>query len=124
MSDSLDFSALRRGLEDPAAGGAMLMRIKELADSLKRPVTLMEVCGTHTHSIAAAGLRRLMPSNVRLVSGPGCPVCVTPIGWVDRAMALAAREDVIVTTFGDMMRVPASHGTLEESRASGADVRI
>ncbi len=124
MSDSMDFSALRRGLEDPAAGGAMLKRIEELAATIERPVTLMEVCGTHTHSIAAAGLRRLMPSNVRLVSGPGCPVCVTPIGWVDRAMALAAREDVIVTTFGDMMRVPASHGTLEESRAEGADVRI
>jgi hydrogenase expression/formation protein HypD len=124
MSVELDIEALRCSLEDPAAAGAMLKRIEELAPRLGRRVTLMEVCGTHTHAIAAAGLRRLMPEQVRLVSGPGCPVCVTPIGWVDRAMALAEREDVILTTFGDMMRVPASHGTLEQSRAAGADVRI
>ena len=124
MNPSLDIGALRRSLEDPEAGGVLLERIAELALQLKQPATIMEVCGTHTHSIAAAGLRRLMPKNVRLVSGPGCPVCVTPIGWVDRAMALAAREDIIVATFGDMMRVPASDGTLEASRASGADVRI
>ena len=124
MSERIDIPALRRSLEDPAAAVALLKRIEELASRLERQATIMEVCGTHTHSIAAAGLRRLMPSMVRLVSGPGCPVCVTPISWVDRAMALAAREDVIVTTFGDMMRVPASHGTLEESRAAGADIRI
>lgn len=115
---------LRQQLGNPEAGTVWVRRIEELAAQLERRVTLMEVCGTHTHAIAAAGLRRLMPSNIRLVSGPGCPVCVTPIAWVDRAMALAKLPGTILTTFGDMMRVPASRGTLESARAEGADVRI
>lgn len=119
-----DLAELRESLFDSKAGRGFLKRIEELAEKLTEPVTLMEVCGTHTHAIAAAGLRRLMPEKVRLVSGPGCPVCVTPIGWVDHAVALAALPDVIVTTFGDLMRVPSSHGTLEEARARGADIRI
>ena len=124
MRTPLEMSALSSFLESPDSGRALLLRIEHLAQRLSAPVTIMEVCGTHTHSIASAGLRRLMPANVRLVSGPGCPVCVTPIAWVDHAMALAARQDVILATFGDMMRVPASQGSLEQARADGADIRI
>jgi hydrogenase expression/formation protein HypD len=122
--EAVDLDALRASLFDSDSGRGLLKQIEELATKLTSPVTLMEVCGTHTHAIAAAGLRRLMPEKVRLVSGPGCPVCVTPIGWVDHAVALSALPDTIITTFGDLMRVPSSHGTLEEARASGADIRI
>jgi len=109
---------------DPAAVAAFAARVARSAEKLPRRVTLMEVCGTHTHAIAAAGLRRLMPDRVRLIAGPGCPVCVTPVGYVDRAEALAGRPGTIVTTFGDLMRVPSSRGSLERARAGGADVRI
>ncbi len=109
---------------DPRAVAALVAEVRRAAERLPRRVTLMEVCGTHTHAIAAAGLRRLLPPNVRLVSGPGCPVCVTPISYVDRAEALARRPGTIVCTFGDLVRVPSSHGNLERARAEGADVRI
>lgn len=84
----------------------------------------MEVCGTHTMSIYQYGLRSLLPSSVRLVSGPGCPVCVTPIDYVDRAIAYARRPGTIVASFGDMLRVPGSSSSLLQERARGADVRI
>ncbi len=109
---------------DPRAVAAFAARIREAAEKLPRRVTLMEVCGTHTHAIAAAGLRRLLPERVRLIAGPGCPVCVTPVEYVDRAEALARRRGTIVTTFGDLLRVPSSRGSLERVRAEGADVRI
>jgi hydrogenase expression/formation protein HypD len=94
------------------------------------PVTFMEVCGTHTMAIARFGLRDLLPQTIRLISGPGCPVCVTPVAFVDHALALAALEQVTVATFGDMMRVPGSSKeddpapTLTLARARGADVRV
>lgn len=110
---------------DPARVRALAARIGRLARQLPRPVTLMEVCGTHTHAIGEAGLRRLLPANVRLVAGPGCPVCVTPVDYLDHAIALAARPDVTVVTFGDLVRVPASRrDSLERASARGADVRI
>ena len=109
---------------DPGAVAAFAARIRAAAERLPRRVTLMEVCGTHTHAIAAAGLRRLLPERVRLIAGPGCPVCVTPVEYVDRAEALARRPGTIVTTFGDLLRVPSSRGSLERVRAEGADVRI
>jgi hydrogenase expression/formation protein HypD len=84
----------------------------------------MEVCGTHTHAVAAAGIRRMLGGHVRLVSGPGCPVCVTPVDYLDRAIALAERPDTVICTFGDLMRVPSSTVTLEEARAAGRDIRI
>jgi hydrogenase expression/formation protein HypD len=90
----------------------------------RQAVLLMEVCGTHTMSIARAGLRPLLPSGLELLSGPGCPVCVTPTGYIDAAIRLAERPDVIITTFGDMLRVPGTRDTLESARAAGADVRI
>jgi hydrogenase expression/formation protein HypD len=112
------------GFGDPAAVAGLARRIGEAARRLPRRITLMEVCGTHTNAIAAAGLRRLLPPAVRLIAGPGCPVCVTPVGYVDRADALARRPQTTVCTFGDLLRVPSSCGSLERTRAEGGDVRI
>ncbi|MBI5484268.1 MAG: hydrogenase formation protein HypD [Deltaproteobacteria bacterium] len=102
----------------------MASNILRMAERLKTPVNFMEVCGTHTMSIYQYGIRSLLPENVRLISGPGCPVCVTPIGYVDKALACTADPRTIVTTFGDMLRVPGSRSSLMEERAKGADVRI
>jgi len=102
----------------------MAANIRRMAERLSAPVNFMEVCGTHTMSIYQYGIRSLLPENVRLVSGPGCPVCVTPTGYVDKAIASAADPDTIVATFGDMLRVPGSHSSLMEQRAGGADIRI
>jgi len=88
------------------------------------PVRLMEFCGGHTHAIFRFGLRQLLPPTVSLLAGPGCPVCVTSQPDLDRAIALSRVRGVILTTFGDMLRVPGSTGTLQEARAQGADVRI
>ena len=98
----------------------MARNIRRMAERLTAPVNFMEVCGTHTMSIYQYGIRTLLPENVRLVSGPGCPVCVTPIGYVDKALACAADPRTIVATFGDMLRVPGSHSSLMEQRAGGA----
>lgn len=98
--------------------------IHDLSSSLRERVTLMEVCGTHTMAIARFGLRSLMPPQVRLISGPGCPVCVTPNEYLDRAIALSRLPDVTVVTFGDMMRVPGSSSSLEREKARGADIRV
>ncbi len=89
-----------------------------------RKVRIMEVCGTHTMSIFKHGLRRMLPEQVELISGPGCPVCVTPSGVIDAFVELAARPEIIITTFGDMIRVPGSGDSLMEARAAGADVNI
>ena len=102
----------------------MADNIRAMARQLKQPVNFMEVCGTHTMSIYQYGIRSLLPDNVRLVSGPGCPVCVTPVGYVDTALACTTAHDTIVATFGDMLRVPGSTSSLMEQRALGADVRI
>ena len=88
------------------------------------PVRLMEVCGTHTRQIFEFGIRALLPPTVTLVSGPGCPVCVTPSGYIDRAAACALRKGNVLCTFGDMMRVPGNLGTLLDARAVGGDVRV
>ncbi len=89
-----------------------------------RHYKLMEVCGGHTHSIYKYGLDDLLPANVELVHGPGCPVCVIPMGRVDDGIAIAMRDDVIFTCFGDMLRVPGADSTLLEAKARGADVRM
>jgi len=95
--------------------------IHRLAD---RPLRLMEVCGTHTVSIARYGLRQILSEKIDFVSGPGCPVCVTSTGDLDRAVSLARIPGAIVATFGDMMRVPGSDSTLAQERAAGRDVRV
>lgn len=87
-------------------------------------MTFMEVCGTHTMAIARNGIRELLPEKITLISGPGCPVCVTPNRTVDRAIALARQPDAIVTTFGDMMKVPGSSSSLDLEHARGCDVRV
>lgn len=99
-------------------------RIGELAVGRERPLTFMEVCGTHTMAIYQYGLRSLLPPQVRLISGPGCPVCVTPNGYLDRAVALARLPGTTIATFGDMVRVPGSSSSLMEERARGADIRV
>ena len=89
-------------------------------------VRIMEVCGTHTMSIAKAGIKSMLPENVKLLSGPGCPVCVTPAREIDAVLELAMRPDVIITSYGDMLRVPGTvrGDSLQRRRALGADVRI
>ncbi|MCX8130106.1 MAG: hydrogenase formation protein HypD [Clostridia bacterium] len=89
-----------------------------------RRVTIMEVCGTHTMAIFRYGIRDILPESIRLVSGPGCPVCVTPSYYINSAILLSQRSDVIITTFGDMMRVPGSKGSLLKEKAKGSDIRI
>jgi hydrogenase expression/formation protein HypD len=87
-------------------------------------VNLMEVCGTHTMVAFRSGLRQLLPGNVHMLSGPGCPVCVTDTNYIDAAIELSRNPKVIVATFGDLMRVPGSESSLEQERAGGADVRV
>jgi hydrogenase expression/formation protein HypD len=106
---------------DAAAVEAVARQIHE---TVTRPWTLMEVCGGQTHSILKFGLDQLLPEAVRLVHGPGCPVCVTPLELIDRAIAIASRPDVIFCSFGDMLRVPGSREDLLKVKARGGDVRI
>jgi hydrogenase expression/formation protein HypD len=96
----------------------------DLRSEARPDLTFMEVCGTHTMSVARYGLRELLPESMRLVSGPGCPVCVTAIADLDRVVALARLPEVTLATFGDLIRVPASRTTLAAERAGGADVRV
>jgi hydrogenase expression/formation protein HypD len=97
--------------------------IRRLADP-GRHYRLMEVCGGHTHAIYRFGLKDVLPPNIELIHGPGCPVCVLPMGRIDDGLALAQRPDVIFAAFGDMMRVPGAHGSPLEHKARGLDVRI
>jgi hydrogenase expression/formation protein HypD len=99
-------------------------RIRELTKAIGRQVRLMEVCGTHTVAIFRQGIRNLLPEEIMLLSGPGCPVCVTSVRDVDTAIALAMHEGVILTTFGDMMRVPGGRKSLFAAKAEGAAVDI
>jgi hydrogenase expression/formation protein HypD len=89
-----------------------------------KTVRLMEFCGGHTHAILRYGIRQLVPETVQMMSGPGCPVCVTASSDLDKAIAMAQLPGVITTTFGDMMRVPGSHSSLQQAKAEGADIRI
>ena len=98
--------------------------LTEICRVTTRPWTLMEVCGGQTHSIVKHGLDRLLPPEIELVHGPGCPVCVTPLEQIDKAHAIAGRPGVIFTSFGDMLRVPGTAADLLRVRAEGGDVRI
>lgn len=109
---------------DPEGARTLLKRIEQLVGQLDRPIRVMEICGGHTHTIYRHGLEHLLPEQVQFMHGPGCPVCVIPMGRVDDAIWLARQPGVILTTFGDMMRVPGSHESLLQVRASGADVRF
>jgi hydrogenase expression/formation protein HypD len=113
---------------NPDAARALLREIDAVTQRLgateQRPLQVMEVCGGHTHSIFRYGLKDLIPRNLEFVHGPGCPVCVLPMGRVDDCVSIAKQPGVIFTTFGDAMRVPGSRGSLLQARAEGADVRM
>ena len=98
--------------------------VEEIKRIITRPWVVMEICGGQTHSIVRHGLDQLLPTSIELVHGPGCPVCVTPLEQIDRALAIASRPDVIFTSYGDMLRVPGSNNDLFSIRASGGDVRV
>ncbi len=102
--------------------GKAALRIKEIMPG--RPVNIMEVCGTHTQNFCRFGLGKLLPENLRLISGPGCPVCVSPKGYIDGAIQLSREKEVMILTFGDMLRVPGSRSSLEKEKAGGAQVSI
>jgi len=102
----------------------MLEELHTVMTGIGRPLKLMEVCGTHTVEIFRHGIRGVIPKTITLLSGPGCPVCVTSIHDVDMAIAIARRPEVVLVTFGDMMRVPGGNGSLLEARSEGADVRV
>ena len=112
---------------DEYRSGEVAKRVVEEIAGLVEPgrsYKLMEVCGGHTHAIYKHGVEDVLPPEIELVHGPGCPVCVIPMGRQDDAIAIAQRPNVIFTTFGDMLRVPASHGSLLDAKANGADVRM
>ena len=106
---------------DPGLAGKLADRIRAVS---KKPLRIMQFCGGHTHAIMRYGIRQMLPPTVHLLSGPGCPVCVTSNRDLDYAVALACRAGVIVATFGDMMRVPGSRCSLQQAKAGGADVRV
>lgn len=113
---------------DPELAERVLKRIREIVleipQAQERPLQIMEVCGGHTHSIFRYGLEELLPPQIEMVHGPGCPVCVLPMGRVDDCVAIAEQPDVIFTTFGDAMRVPGSKKSLQQARAEGSDIRM
>jgi hydrogenase expression/formation protein HypD len=111
---------------DPAAAAALRSRLPALARAAAKrrgQVRIMEVCGTHTMAIARHGIRNILPPEIRLISGPGCPVCVTDAGYIDAAIDLASRG-VVIATFGDMLDVPGSTSTLANARSAGASVHV
>ncbi len=111
-------------LDEYRDAGLARKLLGEICRTVTRPWVLMEVCGGQTHSIVRYGLDRLLPAEIELAHGPGCPVCVTPLETIDRAHAIAARPGVIFCSFGDMLRVPGSRSDLFQVRAAGGDVRV
>ena len=113
---------------DPVLAKKLSFEINHLVEKIdvagERPIQLMEFCGGHTHTIFRYGIEQLLPKCIELVHGPGCPVCVLPMGRVDDCVSLAQRPEVIFTTFGDAMRVPGSKKSLLQAKADGADVRM
>jgi len=105
-------------------GGVAERILEEIRRTVTQPWVVMEVCGGQTHSIMRYGIDRLLPPEIELVHGPGCPVCVTSLEMIDKAHAIASRPEVIFCSFGDMLRVPGSHGDLLSLKARGADVRV
>ena len=111
-------------LDEYRAAGPARALLAQIRQTVTRPWTIMEVCGGQTHNLMKFGIDRALPEQVELVHGPGCPVCVTPLETLDRAMAIAVRPEVIFATFGDMLRVPGSRENLFQVRSRGGDVRI
>ncbi len=111
-------------LRDKDFTAKVIRAINNVLKEINKPIKLMHVCGTHEHTISKYGLRPLLPKSLEILSGPGCPVCVCPAADIDKAIELGKRENTIITTFGDMIRVPATNLSLAEAKAKGADVRI
>lgn len=114
---------------DPELAKSLLQRLQKIMEKQphftpENPLYLMEVCGGHTHTIFKFGLDRLLPKSIEFIHGPGCPVCVLPMGRIDVCIEIARRPEVIFCTFGDAMRVRGRLGSLLEAKAQGADVRI
>ncbi len=113
---------------DPKLAKSLSKKIREIATDLSlsrsRPLQIMEFCGGHTHTIFRYGIEQMLPDSIEMIHGPGCPVCVLPMGRVDDCVSLAERPDVIFTTFGDAMRVPGSKKSLLQAKADGADIRM
>jgi hydrogenase expression/formation protein HypD len=111
---------------DPVKAKALIGQIERLVKQIapQRPLAMMEVCGGHTHSIFRYGIEGMLPKEIELVHGPGCPVCVLPMGRIDDCIAIAERPGVIFTTFGDAMRVPGSRKSMLQAKADGADIRM
>ena len=106
---------------DPVLARSLLTQLRVTAT---RPWRIMEVCGGQTHTLVRQGIDELLPAGIRMIHGPGCPVCVTPLETIDKALAIASRPEVIFASFGDMLRVPGSRTSLAQLRAAGADVRV
>jgi hydrogenase expression/formation protein HypD len=115
---------LTQAFRDPELARGLLASIETIVADYSGQMTLMEVCGTHTMAIYQHGIRALLPKQIRLISGPGCPVCVTPVGYVDHAIALARKPNLIITSFGDMVRVPGSSSSLLHEQARGATIKV
>ncbi len=109
---------------NPEKALALQKEIVKLSQQIDRHLKIMEVCGGHTHSIFKYGIEEILPHNIELIHGPGCPVCVMPKGRIDEAIALCQNPDIIFTTFGDTMRVPGSKISLLQAKAQGADIRM
>lgn len=101
-----------------------LKLLEEIKKRATKEVRIMEVCGTHTRSIYKYGIDKLLPSNIKMLSGPGCPVCVTSQSYIDSVIEISKKKNVIITTFGDMMRVPGSLSSLRDEKAKGSDIRV
>jgi hydrogenase expression/formation protein HypD len=114
----------RQAYTDRSLAEPVLRELRRLAGSVGRPVRIMEVCGTHTVAIRRAGIPSLLPDNLQLISGPGCPVCVTPTGYIDNALALLRRPEVLLASFGDMLKVPGSDGDSLSRHTGGGRVRV
>jgi hydrogenase expression/formation protein HypD len=117
-----DYVSILGSFHDPAVAAVLAERLAGI--TLPCPLALMHVCGTHEHSIAKTGIRSMLPAGMRLIAGPGCPVCVCPAADIDLAVQAARRADTIVATFGDMFRVPSGDTSLEMMKADGCDVRV
>jgi hydrogenase expression/formation protein HypD len=117
-------ATLLDSFRDPKLARELLAVIERLAAQIKDPINLMEVCGTHTVAIARSGFRSVLPKNIRLLSGPGCPVCVTANEDIDRVIALTRIPKVIIASFGDMIRVPGSSTSLAQRKAEGVSVEV
>ena len=112
-------------MSDDRNAGSKKRSALEIIKNYSGPdVRIMEVCGTHTHEIFRLGIRKILPPSVKLISGPGCPVCVTPVSFIDEALILALDHGCTICTFGDLVRVPGTSSSLQKARGAGAKVQV